>query len=114
MAMRKGVSVFAKLWLPILLLLHEAWALQAEDGWESIISGLAEFDGATFRDQVAEPLVQLSANAYRYPDVIKVPGWTPASKVAPVTPAGGGMHALVYEVEQLSHSSLRISSSLVP
>jgi hypothetical protein len=48
MATKKGVLVFAKLWLPTLLLLHKAWALQAEDGWESIISDLAELHGTTF------------------------------------------------------------------
>lgn len=80
---------------------HEVGVLQGEDGWNSIITGLTEFDGPTFRDQVAEPLVELSANAYRYPDVIEVPGWIPSAKVAPIAPVGGGMHALVYEVGQL-------------
>ena len=114
MVTRKGISVFAKVWLPILLLLHKARALQTKDGWKSIITSLAKFHGATFRDQVAKPMVQLSANAYRYLDVIKVPWWTSACKVVPVAPARGRMHTLIYKVEQLSHSSLRVSLSLVP
>lgn len=90
------------LWLPILLmlLLHQAGpSSQAGDGWNEILTGLTEFEGPTFRDRIAEPLVQLSANAYRYPEVIAVPGWIPSSKVAPIAPAEGGMHALVYEEE---------------
>jgi len=86
-------------WLPILLLLlfHQAGpSSQAGDGWNEILTGLTEFDGPTFRDRVAEPLVQLSANAYRYPEVIDVPGWIPSSRVSPIAPADGGMHALVY------------------
>ncbi|KAG0620762.1 hypothetical protein M758_4G241700 [Ceratodon purpureus] len=100
MVARRGVSVLIKLWLPILVAVaHEAAPLRGEDGWNAIMDGLTEFDGPTFRDEVAEPLVQLSANAYRYPDVIHVPGWVPSPKVAPIAPGGGGMHALVYEEE---------------
>ena len=40
--------------------------------------------------------------------------WTSASKVASVAPTRGRMHTLVYVVEQLSHSLLRVSLSLVP
>lgn len=87
-----------KLWLPIMLLISFG-SSQAYDGWNELITDLAEFDGPTFRDRIANPLVELSANAYRYPDVIDVPGWILSSKVAPVAPAEGGMHALVYEEE---------------
>lgn len=88
-----------KIWLPIMLLISFG-SSQAYDGWNELITDLAEFDGPTFRDRVANPLVELSANAYRYPNVIDVPGWILSSKVAPVAPAEGGMHALVYEVWQ--------------
>lgn len=88
-----------KLWLPIMLLISFG-SSQAHDGWNELITDLAELDGPTFRDRVAYPLVELSANAYRYPNVIDVPGWILSSKVAPVAPAEGGMHALVYEVWQ--------------
>ncbi|KAG0579887.1 hypothetical protein KC19_4G131600 [Ceratodon purpureus] len=71
MVARKGVSVLMKLWLPILVAMaHEAAALRGQDGWNATIDGLTEFDGPRFQDEVAEPLVQLSANACRYPDVV--------------------------------------------
>lgn len=94
--------MLTKLLLPILLLLIQTAPSEAgQDGWDKIITGLAEFDGPAFRDEVAEPLVQMSANAYRCPEVIDVPRWILSSKVALVAPAGGGMHAVVYEVSKI-------------
>ncbi|XP_024369794.1 uncharacterized protein [Physcomitrium patens] len=99
-AIGRGKMVLTKLLLPILLLLIQTAPSEAgQDGWDKIITGLAEFDGPAFRDEVAEPLVQMSANAYRCPEVIDVPRWILSSKVALVAPAGGGMHAVVYEEE---------------
>lgn len=97
----RGKFGFTKLWLPILLLvLHQAGTSQAENAWDWVISELTELDGPAFRDQVATPLVQMSANAYRYPDQasVDIPGWDLSSKVAPIAPAEGGVHAQVYEV----------------
>lgn len=100
-----------KLCLPILLLLvlHQG---QAENAWDGVISGLPELDGLGFRDQVATPLVQMSANAYRFPGqvCVDIPGWVLSPKVAPLAPAEGGVHAQVYEV---SKSHIRVSQSFL-
>ena len=103
--------VFSKLWLPILLLLHQLGPLQAENSWNSIIAGLTELDGPAFRDQVAHPLVQMSANAYRHPRqvCVDIPGWIPSSQIAPIAPAEGGVHAQVYEVIK-PHIQFRVLS----
>lgn len=102
MTITQGRLVFTKLWLPILLVLHQAGTSQAENAWNSIIAGLSKLDGPAFRDQVAAPLVEMSANAYRYPDQasVEIPGWVVSTNVAPVAPAEGGVHAHVYEVRK--------------
>ncbi|KAJ7554186.1 hypothetical protein O6H91_06G129800 [Diphasiastrum complanatum] len=64
-------------------------------GWDWIAT-LDRLDGSEFR-QIAWPLVQISANAYRYPRQAAVEGWTVASRVLPLAPLHGGAHAVVYE-----------------
>jgi hypothetical protein len=87
------------LWVSLMLiLLQQVVPLQAEDRWQELLARLPNLDAQQFRDQVAKPLVELSANAYRYPDVTNIPGWVPSQYVAPIAPAEGGVHALVYEV----------------
>ena len=92
--------------------LHRVGASQGENAWEWIISRLTELDGPAFRDQVASSLVQMSANAYRYPDTatVDIPSWVLSSKVMPIAPAGGGVHAQVYEVSKPHSRILRVSS----
>lgn len=91
----------------MLVLLQQVVPLQAEDRWQKFLERLPNLDAQQFRDQVAKPLVELSANAYRYPDVTNIPGWVPSQYVAPIAPAEGGVHALVYEV--LHSTALRIA-----
>lgn len=87
------------LWLSLMLILfQQVVPLQAEDRWQQFLARLPNLDAQQFQDQVAKPLVELSANAYRYPDVTNIPGWVPSQYVAPIAPAEGGAHALVYEV----------------
>lgn len=70
------------------------------DGWEWM-SITPQLDGTQFMD-FASPLVQMSANAYRYPgDLQSIPGWSPSSQIGPLYPPRGGAHALVFE-EQCS------------
>ncbi|KAJ7554193.1 hypothetical protein O6H91_06G130200 [Diphasiastrum complanatum] len=64
-------------------------------GWDWIAT-LDRLDGSEFR-QIAWPLVQISANAYRYPKQVAVEGWSVASQVLPLAPLHGGAHAVVYE-----------------
>jgi hypothetical protein len=107
-------QVVARLWLPILLVLHQAGTSQGENAWNAIIAGVTELGGPAFRDRVAAPLVQMSANAYRHPDraCVYIPGWIPSPKLAPVAPAEGGVHALVYEVSESHVSSIPRVSTL--
>jgi hypothetical protein len=102
-------QVVARLWLPILLVLHQAGTSQGENAWNAIIAGVTELGGPAFRDRVAAPLVQMSANAYRHPDraCVYIP-----PKLAPVAPAEGGVHALVYEVSESHVSSIPRVSTL--
>ncbi|KAG6546873.1 hypothetical protein Mapa_011489 [Marchantia paleacea] len=62
------------------------------DAW-SMVTTLNEADGESFKTFV-QPLVEMSANAYRYPYVHAIPGWTQLDAVAPVH---GGMHAILYK-----------------
>lgn len=77
-------------WLPRVL------GFPGGDGWEWM-SGVADLNGAQFMD-FAYPLVEMSANAYRYPSHLHpIPGWSLSSVVAPLYSPLGGAHALVFE-----------------
>lgn len=64
------------------------------EGWDWI-SGLEDMDGPEFKDSIY-PIIQMAANAYRFPFSIPIPGWSTASLVAPLAPPEGGAHALAY------------------
>eukprot|EP00250_Pteridium_aquilinum_P010166 c19190_g1_i1 orf=124-1350(-) len=87
--------VFA-LWWSLHLCLPVVLGFPCDDGWEWM-SGAARMDGAQFMD-FASPLVQMSANAYRYPGLLRsIPGWSLSPLIAPLHPSHGGAHALAYE-----------------
>ncbi|KAL3684727.1 hypothetical protein R1sor_002749 [Riccia sorocarpa] len=65
---------------------------EGKGDWGSVIT-LAQEDGAGFK-AVVQPIVEITANSYRYPEVVPVKGWTLIDAVAP---AQGGMHATLYE-----------------
>lgn len=60
------------------------------------ISSIPHMNGSQFQE-VAYPLVQLSANAYRFPAPKSVHGWHISVQIPPIGPASGGVHALLYE-----------------
>lgn len=64
------------------------------EGWDWI-SSLEDMDGPEFKDSIY-PIIQMAANAYRFPFTIPITGWSPASLVPPLAPPGGGAHALAY------------------
>ncbi|MCO5606701.1 hypothetical protein L7F22_060891 [Adiantum nelumboides] len=54
----------------------------------------------------ASPLVQMSANAYRYPGPLRsIAGWSLSSQIAPLHPPHGGAHALVFEEQSSCKAS---------
>ncbi|KAL2652951.1 hypothetical protein R1flu_021079 [Riccia fluitans] len=65
---------------------------QVKDDWEPVMT-LAEEDGEGFKAFV-KPIVEITANSYRYPAVKPVEGWTLIDAVAP---EHGGMHATLYQ-----------------
>jgi len=77
----------------MIAVLYCIYSAKAE-GWDWI-SRLEGMDGAEFKDSIY-PLIQMAANAYRFPSSIPIPGWSPASLVPPLAPPGGGAHALAY------------------
>lgn len=98
------------IWLPRVL------SFPGGDGW-AWMAGAADLDGAQFRD-FAYPLVEMSANAYRYPSPLEpIPGWCLSSLIAPLHPPLGGAHALAFE-ENAMDSALYTynspSADLVP
>lgn len=84
-------------WLGIglLLLLGLTIANAGSEGWDWI-SGLKVMNGSEFKNSIY-PIVQMAANAYRYPKIRKIPGWIPSSLVPPVAPSQGGVHAMAYQ-----------------
>ncbi|XP_057870237.2 uncharacterized protein LOC131076906 isoform X2 [Cryptomeria japonica] len=81
----------------LLLLLCLTSANAGGEGWDWI-SGLKGMNGSEFKNSIY-PIIQMAANAYRYPKTIEVPGWTPSSLVPPVAPSQGGVHVLAYRQE---------------
>eukprot|EP01018_Ginkgo_biloba_P023615 Gb_04171 [translate_table: standard] len=65
------------------------------DGWDWI-GDLQDMDGLQFMESIY-PIIQMAANAYRYPSSVPIPGWRSASLVPPMAPPHGGAHALAYE-----------------
>lgn len=59
------------------------------------IGRLEDMDGSEFKDSIY-PIIQMAANAYRFPSSIPITGWSPASLVLPLAPPEGGAYAFAY------------------
>lgn len=102
--MRAMAHLLQLLGLPCLYLSTIVAAFPAGHTW-NWISSVSQMNGSQFKD-FAHPLVEISANAYRFPNSIPVPGWFPSTTISPLCPQPGGVHAVVYE-EDLQESAAK-------
>lgn len=88
------VAVLIVMRLMAMLAAHSCICSAKAEEWDWI-GRLQEMDGSEFKDSIY-PIIQMAANAYRFPSSIPIPGWSPASLVPPMAPPGGGAYALAY------------------
>uniref|UniRef100_A0A0D6R2H9 Fungal lipase-type domain-containing protein n=1 Tax=Araucaria cunninghamii TaxID=56994 RepID=A0A0D6R2H9_ARACU len=81
--------------LLLLELLISASSAETDGGW-NWINDLKHMNGSEFKQSI-NPIVQMAANAYRYPSIIEIPGWSLTPLVPPVAPPEGGVHVLAYQ-----------------
>eukprot|EP00252_Welwitschia_mirabilis_P004302 TRINITY_DN1459_c0_g1_i2.p1 TRINITY_DN1459_c0_g1~~TRINITY_DN1459_c0_g1_i2.p1 ORF type:complete len:324 (-),score=19.73 TRINITY_DN1459_c0_g1_i2:58-1029(-) len=74
----------------------------------SWVPHLKEMNGTEFKQQIY-PILELAANAYRYPKLKSINGWKPATLVSPLASPEGGCHALAYVPDNDTSSAIIVS-----